>query len=766
MNHGLISVMISPSSLHILPSPGIWLSEMKTFLLALLFFCVTPVIANDSADYAGREACVDCHKEAVVQWKGSHHDLAMQEATDETVLGNFDDASLTHYGITSNFFRKDDRFMVRTEGPDGKLQDYEVTYAFGIYPLQQYLVPFPGGRLQTLPLAWDSRSKEEGGQRWFHVYPEERLGPGDVLHWTGPEQNWNYMCAECHSTDLKKNYDQASDSFNTTWSEINVSCEACHGPGSQHIAWARKEPGSEQFSETMGLVARFDERKDVAWTMNPKTGNASRNKPRTTDSEIEVCAQCHSRRSSISQDYVPGKPFMDHYVPSLLVDGLYHADGQIDDEVYVYGSFLQSQMYAAGVTCSDCHEPHNLELRVPGNGVCAQCHLPAKYDRKSHHFHEPGTEGASCAECHMPPKNYMVVDPRHDHSMRIPRPDLSVKLGTPNACTNCHTDRDASWAAGQVKTWYGDLLPGYQTYAETLHAARRDAPGAGKALARVVSGSDRPDIARATAVAELGPNLSRATFEVFIEALEDASPMLRLAGTRVLDSLPDELRIPLATRRLDDPVRTVRMEAARVLASVPQEALTESQRESLDKAMQEYRQALMANAERAESQTSLGDLLAQSGDPAEATKAYLKAVELDPTFMPAYANHADFLRQQGKDDVAEERLRAALEVDPQSGAINHALGLTLVRRNSLDAALGHLRLAAEVSPEDARYAYVYAVALESSGKLREAIDILATAHARHAGNPDIITALASYHMKQGDQEKAREYLGKLKALDQ
>jgi tetratricopeptide (TPR) repeat protein len=766
MNQGFISVMITSSSVHTLPSSGIDLSEMKTFLLSLLLFCVTPVFAGDSADYVGRAACVDCHREAVVQWTGSHHDLAMQEATDETVLGDFDDASLTHYGITSNFFRKDDRFMVRTEGPDGKLQDFEVSYVFGIYPLQQYLVPFPGGRLQTLPLAWDSRSKEEDGQRWFHVYPDERLAPGDVLHWTGPEQNWNYMCAECHSTDLKKNYDQASNSFNTTWSEINVSCEACHGPGSQHVAWAHKEPGSEQFSETMGLVARFDERKDVSWIMNPGTGNASRNKPRTTDSEIEVCAQCHSRRSSISQDYVPGKPFMDHYVPSLLVEGLYHADGQIDDEVYVYGSFLQSKMYAAGVTCSDCHEPHSLELRAPGNDVCAQCHLPAKYDSKSHHFHEPGTEGASCAECHMPPKNYMVVDPRHDHSMRIPRPDLSVKLGTPNACNNCHTDRDASWAEGQVKTWYGDRLPGHQTYAETLHAARRDAPGAGKALAGVVDGAETPDIARATAVAELGPNLSRATFEVFIEALEDASPMVRLAGTRVLDSLPDELRIPLAARRLDDPVRTVRMEAARVLASAPEEALTESQRDSLDRAMQEYRQALMANAERAESQTSLGDLFVQSGDPVEAAKAYLKAVELDPTFMPAYANHADFLRQQGRDDVAEERLRAALEVDPQSAAINHALGLTLVRRQSMDEALDHLRLAAKASPEDARYAYVYAVALESSGKLREAVDILTTAYERHPGNPDIITALASYHMKQGNQEKAREYLGKLKSLDQ
>ena len=739
---------------------------MKAILPALLIFCMTPLYAGNPADYVGRETCVECHSEQVKQWTGSHHDLAMQEATDGTVLGDFDNASMDHYGINSKFFRNGDRFMVRTEGPDGELRDYEVTYTFGVYPLQQYLVPFPDGRLQALPLAWDSRSREEGGQRWFHLYPDEKILPGDLLHWTGPQQNWNYMCAECHSTELKKNYDQASDSFNTTWSEINVSCEACHGPGSQHIAWARKEPGSEHHSDSMGLVVEFNERKGAVWTMDPETGNALRNKPRTTDSEIEVCAQCHARRSSISQDYVPGNSFMDHYVPSLLVDSLYHADGQIDDEVYVYGSFLQSKMYAAGVTCSDCHEPHTLALRSPGNGVCAQCHLPAKYDSKSHHFHEPGTEGASCAECHMPPKNYMVVDPRHDHSMRIPRPDLSVKLGTPNACNNCHTDRDAGWAAQQVRNWYDDSLPGHQTYAETLHAARRDAPGTGKALAAVVDGAETPDIARATALLELGSHLSRDTFEVFIEALEDTSSMVRLAGTRVLDSLPDELRIPLAARRLDDPVRTIRMEAARVLASTPEEALDESQRKSLDRAMKEYRQALIANAERAESQTSLGDLLFNTGDPGGAAKAYLKAVELDPTFMPAYANHADMLRHQGRDDSAEQRLRAALVIDPQSAAIHHALGLTLVRRKKLDEALDHLRQASIASPEDARYAYVYAVAMESLGKLREAIDILATAHDRHPGNQEILNALASFHMKAGDQEKAREYFGKLRALDQ
>ncbi|MGD8956250.1 MAG: multiheme c-type cytochrome, partial [Chromatiaceae bacterium] len=378
-----------------------------------------------TAVFVGKAACAACHAEEVERWGGSHHDLAMQEVTETSVLGDFENASLTHYGVTSTFYRANGMFMVRTEGADGKLADFAVRYVFGVYPLQQYLIEFPGGRLQALSLAWDTRSKEEGGQRWYHLYPGEKIAHTDELHWTRPSQNWNSMCAECHSTHLQKNYDAQSKSFSTTWSEIDVSCEACHGPGSIHIAWAEKKPGWEKHHSDKGLKLLLDERKGVSWPMDPQSGNARRSVPRTSEKEIEMCARCHARRSPITSQYVHGDRFMDHYLPRRLDEGMYFADGQMDDEVYVYGSFVQSRMYHAGVTCSDCHEPHSADLKVRGNAVCLQCHQAEKYDAPSHHFHKDEESGGSCAECHMPPRNYMVIDARHDHSMRIPRPDLS-----------------------------------------------------------------------------------------------------------------------------------------------------------------------------------------------------------------------------------------------------------------------------------------------------------------------------------------------------
>jgi len=424
-------------------------------LPVILVFEFALANAEASPQYVGRTVCADSHAEQAVQWAGSHHDLAMQPANKETVLADFDNAGLTHFGVTSSFFRKDGAFMVRTEGADGTLHDYPIKYTFGVEPLQQYLVEFPGGRLQALSLAWDTRSKVQGGQRWFHLYPDQKIAHDDELHWTKPSQNWNSMCAECHSTYLQKNYDPATQTFSTTWSEIDVSCEACHGSGAEHVAWAERKPGWEKYASGKGLAITLDERRNVVWSMDAETGNAIRSQARTGDKEIGMCARCHARRSPISRNYVHGEPFMDHYLPRLLDDGMYFADGQIDDEVYVYGSFLQSRMYHAGVTCSDCHEPYSLALRAPGNGVCLQCHQAEKYNSEKHHFHEADSPGASCAECHMPPRTYMVVDPRHDHSMRIPRPDISVKLETPNACTNCHASQSGEWAAEQVRKWYG-----------------------------------------------------------------------------------------------------------------------------------------------------------------------------------------------------------------------------------------------------------------------------------------------------------------------
>ncbi|HJZ04763.1 MAG TPA: multiheme c-type cytochrome, partial [Patescibacteria group bacterium] len=386
------------------------------------------------ARFVGGKVCAGCHEEEYKLWSGSHHDLAMQGANEKTVLGDFNDVGFTYFGVESKFYRRDGKFMVRTDGPDGKLHDYEIKYTFGIYPLQQYLIEFPGGRLQALSIAWDSRPKSEGGQRWFHLYPNEKIIHDDILHWTGPNQNWNYMCADCHSTNLKKNYDQKLNKYNTTWSEINVSCEACHGPGSLHVELAkRSESENKNLGYSKGLVVRLDERKGIKWTVDPQTGRAIRSEPRITNIEIETCAPCHSRRSVIWKDHAFGKPYMDTHLPTLLEEDMYYADGQIQGEVYEYGSYLQSKMYHEGVTCSDCHEPHSLKLRADGNGVCTQCHLNSKYDSTLHHFHKMGSVGTSCVECHMPVTTYMVIDPRHDHSIRIPRPDLSVKIGTPNA---------------------------------------------------------------------------------------------------------------------------------------------------------------------------------------------------------------------------------------------------------------------------------------------------------------------------------------------
>ncbi len=616
--------------------------------------------------------------------------------------------------------------------------------------------------MQALGLAWDTRPKEQGGQRWFHLYPDEKIAHDDELHWTKPSQNWNSMCAECHSTNLRKNYDPASRSFSTSWSEIDVSCEACHGPGASHVSWAGKKPGWEKHQSDKGLRLLLDERKGVTWSMDPETGSARRDKPRNSEKEIEMCARCHARRSPITRDYVHGDRFMDHYLARHLDQGMYFADGQMDDEVYVYGSFLQSKMYHAGVTCSDCHEPHSLDLKAPGNGVCLQCHQADKYDTSGHHFHEAGSPGASCAECHMPPRDYMVVDPRHDHSMRIPRPDLSVKLGTPNACNQCHQDKSSEWAATWVSDWYGHTPEGFQAYALALHAARNQEPAAGGALAELIRNAQTPDIARATALAGIGPYLSRTTADVLAVGLADSSPLLRAAVPTALEAMPPNAQVRLAWPMLSDPVRAVRIEAARLLAAIPAGELPDEQRAQLDRTIDEYIESQLAMAERPEAQINLGNLYAARGEADKAVSAYLEASTLDPMYVPAYVNLADLYRSRGDEVAAEKVLRQAAGSIPDNGDLHYALGLSLIRQKRAQAAVEELRLAARLNPDSPRYLYVYAVALNSTGQPGQAIMVLQGAHNSHPNDVDILNALIAFNRVAGNHEQAKRYAQKLR----
>lgn len=739
-------------------------SAKLVLALAACFWSMAASAGEITPQYVGRAQCAACHAEENARWTGSHHDLAMQEATDASVLGDFNDVSFEQFGVISRFYRQDGKFMVRTDGPDGELRDYPIEYTFGVFPLQQYLIEFPGGRLQALDIGWDSRPKEQGGQRWIHLHPADPVRHDDVLHWTGPNLNWNYMCADCHSTNLRKGYDAPSDSYHTTWSEIDVSCEACHGPGSKHVRWAEaKKKGETLNLPDMGLTVRFDERVGVTWQIDSTTGKAKRSTPRKTSKEIQVCARCHSRRTQMTDEAFAGQPYLDGFRPALLTQGLYHPDGQIRDEVYVWGSLLQSNMYQAGITCSDCHDPHAANVRLPGDTACYQCHSPARYATKKHHFHAEGSTGASCVECHMPPTNYMVVDARHDHSLRLPRPDQSVTMGTPNACNKCHGDKTPQWAAEQVRAWYGKSPDGFQQYAQALHAARERLSGAGKLLQEITADAGQLPIARATALQELGAYPEAAMLAQVQQGLGAEDPLERLGALGALESLPPAQRL-LAVSLLWDDLKAVRIEAARLLAVLPPDQLPEQVQEQLSKGIQEYIAVQEFNVERPGAQLNLGTLYADQGRYQDAELAYRKAIGLQPRFVPAYVNIAHLLSGLKREQEAEGFLRRGLELNPKSADLQHALGLSLVRQKRLDEAVDALARGAELAPENARYTYVYAVALQSTGKLDQAIQVLEDAHRRHPGDVDTLFALVTFNRDGGHPKEARKYARELQDL--
>ncbi len=721
------------------------------FLLPLLF---SVLFAEQPSNYIGDKACAECHSKETKEWTGSHHDLAMMVADEKSVSGDFNNVKFDYNGIITTFFKEGDKFMVNTDSEDGTLKDYEISYTFGVYPLQQYMIKFPKGSVQVMDIAWDSRSKEEGGQRWFHIHKDDNVTSGDVLHWTGQNLNWNYMCADCHSTNLKKNYDVETKSYHTTWDIINVSCEACHGPASKHMDWVKnKELNSTNSGFPISLkykVGRWDT-------------NATTHKLKLKDTEIDVCAKCHSRRSQLDDNFTPGDKFDDHYLAVMLEENLYFPDGKIQDEVYVYDSFLQSKMYAKGVTCTDCHNPHTLNRRAEGDKVCSQCHKEDKYTSTAHHFHKVGSTGASCIGCHMPARTYMGVDSRNDHSFRVPRPDVSVEMKeVPNACNLCHTDKDPQWATDAMKSWYGKIPVGKQNFAHSLQALRNNDQHAPKELYSVLM-SDAPNIAKATVTEYLGNYPSKQTYTTTLQMLRRSEAQIRRTALQALEAFPPKMRMKKTFELLNDPAKIVRMEAARQLSTFPLGQMDKGQKEVLQKAFDEYENILLFTAERPESQVSLGVFYTNRGMPEKAQKAYQEALRLQPQFVPAYINYADYLQSKGKSKEAFELLKKGLENVPNIGILHHALGLWYVRNKESEKAVLELKKASELNKRNARFSYVYAVSIAEKNP-QEAISVLEDAYLKHTGDIQIVSGLMYYTKQVGDTIKSKMYEEKLKAL--
>ncbi|HIE99525.1 MAG TPA: tetratricopeptide repeat protein [Planctomycetes bacterium] len=663
-----------------------------------------------TANYVGRTTCASCHQRQVEQWTGSDHDRAMDLATPEFVLGDFENTQLEHHGVTSRMSHRDDKFFVETEGPDGKTAEFQVDYVFGYQPLQQYLTELDRGHIQVLPVTWDTEKRE-----WFYANPDPPFGPDDPLHWTGSAQNWNHMCADCHTTNFAKDFDVPSDTYHSSWSEMDVSCEACHGPGSIHVELA--------------------DSKSFFWDRRYGHGLADLDSQNST-TQLEACAPCHAHRQRIHPGFKAGDRFYDHYGLSVLEDHLYHDDGQIDEEVYVFGSFTQSLMYRKGVRCSDCHDPHTTRIRFQGNKLCTQCHLAPKYDSPLHHHHRAETTGAQCVECHMPEKTYMVVDPRRDHSLRIPRPDLTVKIGTPNACNGCHTKpkETPAWAAARIEAWYGPKRRDDPHYGEILHAGHRGDPAAGDLLADLAKSRDVGPIVRATAVSLLGTRYSLEASDKTIErALRHRDTAVRAAAVatlagRPLNSRQDAGRLrELLVPKLTDRARFVRTEAARVASAYPSELFDRDERKDLTKAIKEYRAGLMMNSDQAGAHLSLGILEMNLGDVDSAVKSYRNAMRLDPAVVGPRSNLAQLLTQLGQDDEARqlqleevELLKRDAALLPEHAVLQYRLGLLQYLLGREQEAEKALAAAAQLEPQSADFQMALTLLYEKHKRWPEA----------------------------------------------
>ncbi|WP_152219373.1 tetratricopeptide repeat protein [Pseudomonas sp. SCB32] len=719
-----------------------------------------PTPAAQPAQLVAESTCEGCHSAQTKDWQGSHHQQAMKPASEGNVLGDFADVTFKGEVETTRFFRKGDEYWVNTPGNDGKPADFKVAYTFGIQPLQQYLLEYPGGRLQALGVAWDSRK-----HHWFQLMPGQRVDYKDELHWTRPAQNANFMCVECHTTGFKRNYDASTDSFASHWNSLGVGCQACHGPASKHLEWAQKPDGSADKGFEVPLK------------------NASQS------TIVETCARCHARRAPLGDGFQNTHRFMDDYLPSTLTRELYEIDGKIKDEVFEWGSFTQSKMFAKGVRCTDCHNPHSGQLKAPGNGVCLQCHntagkpvrpqidgkgLQAKnYDSPEHHHHQPGSPGAQCTACHMPGRYYMVNDYRHDHGFSLPDPAHARHIGAPDACLACHKDSPAKKITEQFRQWYASEQPakpnasGNPTprYDDTLWKARGGKPGASRALHLLLASPELPAIRRATLMAELPNYPSPRSLELAAQGLKDTDSLVRTAAVNIvipLANAPQQALVlaPMMAPLLSDPIRAVRIAAAWQLSQLPPQARPGLD-EALDKGLREYEDVQKSLAERAEANLNLAMLYQRIGHADQVEPALRAAMAHNPDFLPATVTLIQWLEASSRQADARQLLDDALLQHPSAGLLHHVNGLALVRQGDRTAALKELREAVRLSPDDDQFRYVLAIALHDSGEADAACHELEALLQRHPANRSARLALIGYLRETGQMQKVQMLLSEL-----
>jgi len=678
--------------------------------------------------YIGEEACKSCHETEYNLWSGSHHDWAMKIASMETVLGNFNDQEVILDGVSYHFTKDGEDFVANVNETDGSVETYVIDYTFGVTPLQQYITRLKDGKHQVLRASWDSKDN-----KWFHQYKDQKFQPNDWLHWTQGGQRWNTMCAECHSTDLKKNYDWMADTFHTTWSSINVSCEACHGPGKQHVDWAEgPAKGTDYY-----VIGDSTQR-----------------------SQIDHCGPCHSRRAKLTQNMEPGKAFEEQYLLQTATPEFYHPDGQIMEEDYVIGSFLQSKMYNYGVKCSDCHNSHSMELKLSGNDLCMQCHDP-KFNSQEHHFHPAGTESALCVNCHMTGQTYMGNDFRRDHSFRIPRPDQSVEFGTPNACTGCHTDQSDEWAADNIIAWYGDKRPEHYSDALLLTTVDQITAEEQALIQTFINNPLEPFLTRATAIDNYTFNYSENDFEALVKATKDDAAMVRYKALMKFMQAAATDRHTLGIQHLDDPARIVRIAAAQLTLDMDASTLLPEQRSFYKRAQKDHMAMLKSNLDFPLGRLQFGDYYFRKDLVEKAIEQYEMALKMDSLLTLVYPNLATAYSRLNMTDQALATLNTLLALDNQYGRGYYLRGLLQYQLNNESEAIHDFGRSIELDRSNFRAYYNLATLYYQKKEFSKAEKIISDGLAVFPASSDGKYLLALIYQEQGREADAKKIMDEL-----
>ena len=685
-----------------------------------------PIEAEVLSAYGKSQSCKSCHEEAFVNWEKSHHALAERKVDPALDKVAFDPHRRIQHGSQSSEARMTNgTFEFVTTALDGRAKAFKPERVIAVDPLWQVLIPGEGGRWQATELAFDPHKKE-----WFDVYGEEDRRAGEWGHWTGRGMNWNNMCATCHNTRFRKNYDERTDTYRSAMAEMGVGCEACHGPMAEHNAWQAKNPN--------------------------KSGDPTIRRL-SPDRMLATCGQCHARRAELTGDFRSGENFFDHHQLTIPDEtDIFYPDGQVRDEDYEFTAFLGSRMHSAGVRCVNCHEPHTTKLRLPGNLMCMSCHGNVltngapRIDLATHSHHKTGTSGDNCVDCHMPLTTYMQRHPRHDHGFTVPDPRLTKELGIPNACNRCHTKETPDWSLNAMNKWFGprtnELV---RTRATAIAKARTGDAAAIPALVKMTDGETNA-FWRAVAANLLKrwPGETNVT-SALLKTVNDTNELARAMAVRGLEPLAQSGFAPALTAlnaRLADSVRAVRIEAAWAL------------RHSLDTnslAGRDLLAYLHHNADQPSGGLQLGVLHMDRGDLMTALDYFHRAVKWDTNSAPLHHALAVALSITGRSAEALESLQTACRLAPRDAEYRYKLGLALNETGKLDAARVALEEAVKLDPQFVRAWYNLGLAYSAQEKTEAALNALVRAESLDATSAAIPYARATILARVGRVDEAR-----------